>query len=446
MYQDELQPPQALDAERAVLGCILKSGSMDKVISILPDSIAFYAPKHRKVYNAMRRLFDKSEPIDIPMVAGELMGELADIGGRVYLVELVEPIASTANAPVYAKAVIDKYTRRQVISSCGAIIKSAYETELGTPALIDDWQRAASRIGGIGISGGFERLSATSDDIRQLIDDFQTGNYDNYCVKTGFPNLDRAMLGIPYGELCTIAGRTGSGKTQLALQIAKNRAATGRSVAILSLEMAKKSLGLRLLCSEALIDSGRVRRKGMLSDSELKRLNDAQYRLDKMGIYVDPNAATTPQQLIANARRLKKKDPSLDLVIVDYLQLMTGSEKNLTREREVGMMSRNMKLLAMSVPNLAVIQLSQLNREADKENANGEFPRPRLRMLRESGSIEQDSGLVIFIHRTGRGTDTDPERHWVIIGKDREGNPGIDVEFAFPYGQWAEIDNIHKEA
>ncbi len=439
MSQDnQIQAPQALDAERAVLGSILKvEGVIDKVLPVLTNPLDFYAPKHRVIYRAMRAVYDRSDPVDDKMVGAELGEEaLLKLGGRVFLYELTEDVASVANVVQYAEIVADRARRRQVISFCHETITSAYSTELETPDLIDHWQQSAFDIGRNSNNGGFQLISRYNAAFLERVGDYQSGDYWKHCLRTGFSGLDYMILGIPYGAVCTIAARPSYGKSQLALQIGQRVAKAGTSVALLSLEMPRMSLSERLHCVEAGIDSMRMKREGMLTDDETDRLTRATHRTSRYKMYVDTNPKVTPQRLLANVRALKAKDPSLGLVIVDYLQLMEAAVGNRNREREVAAISRSLKTLAMAIEGIVVIQLSQLNREATRTDDP-----PSLSHLRESGSIEQDSDIVLFCHHT-----FDPNRHFVIIGKNREGEFGGKVEMNFKHGQWHEMKPEQKEA
>jgi len=434
--QDKLQPPQAIEAERAVLGSILKNPDvLEGIIPYLAENMCFYAPKHRIIYEAMLDLHRKSEPTDLISIISYLqkLGDLIEVGGRVYLAELIESVASTANVLRYAKIVEDRYRLRRLISICTETISSAYAMELSTSKIIDDWQQAAFDIGRNEHSGGFELISKYNVPFLERVGDYQSGEYWKHCLRTGFGGLDRKILGIPYGAVCTIAARPSFGKSQLALQIGQRVAMSGKSVALLSLEMPKMSLSERLHCVEANVDSMKMKRKGRLSDDEYDKLTRATHRTSQYRLYVDTNPSVTPQRLLANVRALKAKDPLLGLVIVDYLQLMEAAVGNKSREREVASISRSLKTLAMAIPEIVVIQLSQLNREATRSDNP-----PQLSHLRESGSIEQDSDIVIFCHHTfGQ-----PNHHYLIIAKNREGEFGGKIEMNFNYGQWHEIAEV----
>ncbi|MEO0081685.1 MAG: replicative DNA helicase [candidate division WOR-3 bacterium] len=420
--------PQALDAEAAVLGALLLDpNTTARVIEILgPSPEHFYLQAHRKVYEAVVRLFDANTPADIVTVTAELkrMHELDNIGGPPFLSSLMEPVLTTAHCEEYARLVLEKSIQRQLIQTATDIVQTAYDEGQRPEELLDKAEQRIFNIRQTGTRAGFaelrkllgpevERLERAALE-KQLV----TG------VKTGFQDLDKMTSGLQPGELIIIAGRPSMGKTALALNIAVNASLESKiAVAIFSLEMSTEVLVQRLICSEAEISMQNLRR-GMLSGKDRTRLAAATGPLSQAEIYIDDTPALTALEIRARARR-KAAEKHLGLVIIDYLQLMEAGgprtrERN--RQQEITEISRALKAMAKEL-DTPVIALSQLSRLPEHRTDK----RPQLADLRESGSIEQDADLVLLLFREEFYRPEDESvrgKAEVIIAKQRNGPLG----------------------
>jgi len=422
-------PPQNLDAEESVLGAILLDNTaIDRVTGVLqPDD--FYRENHRKIYRAMQALADRSEPADLVTLGEQLRsrGELADVGGAAYLAELAERVPTAANVAHYARMVRDKAVLRNLIGTATSIAERGYGGQ-DVKELLDRAEQEIFALSEREVRPAFVRLdgllNSTFDTIERLFEQKQsvTG------VPTGFVDFDRLTAGLQPSDLIIVAGRPSMGKTALCMNIAENAALkSDAGVAIFSLEMSKEQLAMRMLCSQAHVDLKRVR-TGHLNDNEFSELAKAAASLSEAKIYIDDTPALTVLELRAKARRLSR-DPAanLKLVIVDYLQLMRSSEGKDSREQEISEISRSLKALAKEL-HVPVIALSQLNRQVENRTP----PVPRLSDLRESGAIEQDADVIMFIYRE-EVYDEDTTRKGIaeiIIAKQRNGPLGnIDLAF-----------------
>jgi len=425
---DLLQPPQSIDAEQAVLGAILKDPETWDTVAAVLKSDDFYVPKHGTIYAACLNLLSRQEPLDITTVANALLstGDLGKVGGRVYMVELVEGVASTANAKSYARIVHEKAVARRLIEECNEIVRSAYEQSQPVSELLDHWQQRAFEFSGGKSTTGFSPLSDDNDAWLARVESLQSGAAQKDRIKTGFSELDLRVHGLCPGELVVIAGDTGQGKTQLALQIARDVAySQGHHVGVLSLEMGKQELNARVQCAEAWIDNDSVETAGKLKADEFDRLVQAAQRTKDNHIWVDDSTLTSTLDLLANARRLKQQH-DLRLLIVDYIQLMDSHASEETRERVVSGIARWMKVIAKEL-RIVVVALSQIT-------APGESKEPGITSLRESRAIGHHSDIVLMIHHDAGG------RSWVILRKNRRGPSNKRIEMTFQRGQWAQIE------
>ncbi len=430
------EPPHSLEAERAVIGAILKNDeAMNRVIEILRDPQDFYVPKHQLIYQAVLDLYDKTEPCDVSTlsIAMQKRGILDKIGGRTYLVELVEEVASTGNVASYAHAVMETGVIRRLISTSNEIVESCYASELPVEQLLDDAESNIFQLSESRLRQGFTPIKDLIDGQMQQIEDMQSDEGAMVGMATGFVDLDSKTLGLHGGDLVIVAGRPSMGKTSLAMNIAENMATdekNPRTVGIFSLEMSKESLVLRMLCGRARLNQHKVR-SGKLNDNEWRRLPMAGGALTKTNILVDDSPSMSPLELRAKARRLKAQQHGLDLIIVDYIQLMHSSVRTENRQQEISQITRNLKAVAKEL-NVPVMALSQLSRAVEQR---GGEKRPQLADLRESGAIEQDADLVLMLYREefylSHLDRNDPKfleaqgRSEVIIAKQRNGPTGV---------------------
>ena len=388
-------PPQNIEAEESLISAILiDNNTLLDVIEILaPED--FYRTAHQKIYAAITDLFDKAEPIDLVTLANKLKekGQLEEIGSASYLARLVDTVPLAVNAQHYAKIVHDKASLRRLIEKANAIVKRCFEERGNTDAVIDFAESAIFEISEKKSQQAFYPLSKIILGNIETLEEKQGNRSLVTGVPTGFGRLDNLTSGFQNSDLIILAARPSMGKTALALNIARNAAVdTNIPVAVFSLEMSKEQLSLRMLCSEARIDSSRLR-SGFFSMEDWHRLTDAAGILSESPIYIDDSASLTAMEIRAKARRLKM-DKNIGLIIIDYLQLMQGRASAERRDIEISEISRSLKALAKEL-ELPVLALSQLNRMLEQRTDK----RPRLSDLRESGALEQDADVVAFIYR-----------------------------------------------
>jgi len=445
-------PPHSIEAEQAVLGGVfLKPESLYILVDILGED-DFYLPAHRLVFSVFRELFARSAPVDLISVAEHLKNaaRLEEAGGAVYLAELARSVASAANAEYYAELVRDKAMSRHLISSCADIIAASFEPGQDVRTLLNEAEEnifaISERGSGRTHKDATELIKLTFDDLqaRALKGDILTG------VPTGYTKLDSMTAGLQPSDLIIIAARPGMGKTAFALNIAM-RAAIRADVGVLiySLEMSMKQLMMRMLCSWAKVDVSRLRSARKLTDEDWEHLYKAGDVFSAAPLFIDDSFSLDTLEMRARTRRLKAdKDKNIGLVIVDYLQLMQSSRRSGSRdsrELEIADIARNLKAMAKEL-NVPVIALSQLNRDVEKRT--GDKRRPMLSDLRESGAIEQDADVIMFIHREAAYLKEDErppvDRAEIIIGKHRNGPVGkVDLMYASAYTAFEDESNIY---
>ncbi|MGH9450245.1 MAG: replicative DNA helicase [Terriglobia bacterium] len=426
--------PHNLDAERALLGSILLDNTVLNVALEVVKSADFYSEAHRMTFQKMVDLSEKSRAAELVTLSEELAREglLEKAGGAAYLASLTDgvPLGSTANISEYARIIRDKSLVRSLINASNNIIAHCFDSAEDPETLIDLAQSQIFEIAGKDVQSGFFRVAdivKASFGTLDVLFDRQQGVTG---IATGFEVLDSMTSGLQPGELTIIAARPSVGKTALALNIAAHAATAQRKAsAIFSLEMSKESLLIRLLCSEGRIDSHKLR-TGFASHDDWGKMTKALGRLNDAPLFIDDTPALSIMQIRAKARRLKA-ERGLDLVIVDYLQLVTGHGRFESRNQEVSYISRGLKAIAkeLSVP---VVALSQLSRAPEA----GKGRDPQLSDLRDSGSIEQDADMVIFIHRSAPdpGMDDPGVVTELNIGKQRNGPTGLfKLVFIKPY-------------
>ncbi|MFH1372320.1 MAG: replicative DNA helicase [bacterium] len=389
--------PQSIDVERDVIGSILKDAeALHQTIEVLDDEAAFYHPKHRLIYGAILKLYQRSEPCDITTVTNALLdsGNLEQAGGRVHLVELVENVASTANTPRHAEIVKEKYLLRRLIQTSNEIVRSCYSTDETVESLLDHAEQHIFSISEQRLHKGFTSIKELIPSTFEEIEDLQSEDSSLLGVKTGFEKLDEMTNGLHKGDFVIIAGRPSMGKSALAVNIAEHVGVIGKKVVgIFSLEMSMEQLALRMLCGRARISQQRLRAR-KLRDEEWQKLTIAGGPLSEAPIFIDDSAILTSLEIRAKARRLKAQH-GLDLIIVDYIQMVSASGRYENRQQEMAGISRNLKALAKEL-EIPVIGCSQLSRQVEQR---GGEKRPQLSDLRESGAIEQDADVVMFIYR-----------------------------------------------
>ena len=440
-------PPQAVDVEQAVLGAMLiEREAIPKAIEILPAD-AFYDPRHEKIYAAMGVLFERGNPVDLITLSEELKrrGDL-DAVGSYYLTELTAGVASAANVEYHARIIAEKSLLRKLISTMTGVVGEAYDPTTDAFDLLDDAERQIFQISESQLRKGVVAMKDVMMGTVAHLESIhgQTGGITG--VPSGLNALDAMTGGWQPSDMVVIAARPSMGKTALSLAVTRNAALHPEKpagVAYFSLEMSAQQLAQRLLTSEARVDAQRAR-TGRLHDDDWPKLAKAAGRLSAAPIFIDDTPGLGILELRAKCRRLKAEH-DIGLVIVDYLQLMHGSGggKNANREQEIAQISRSMKGLAKEL-NVPVLALSQLSRAVE---TRGGDKRPQLSDLRESGSIEQDADVVMFIYRAERyGITVDESGNSteglgeLIIGKQRNGPIG-NVKVAF-VNQYARFENL----
>jgi len=420
--------PRNLDAERSVLGAIiLDEQCLDSVLDVLsPED--FYQEGHRVVFETMCRMVDRARPIDLVTLNEELerAGDLERAGGVPYVAQLADGMPRTVNIEHYARIVRERATLRALIRSSEQIIESCLESEDEPAEILDRAENAIFEISEGRQRSGFQELSGlVQEGLKKLEKDQQQGSgYGG--LATGLERLDELTNGLQPGELIILAARPSMGKTAMALNMAQHVALKlEKNVAVFSLEMAAAQLAQRLLCSRARVDSQKVRRK-MLAAEEWSKLAEAAGRLSGAGIFIDDTPGVNALEIRTKCRRLLM-DKGLDLVIIDYLQLMQGVGRYENRNLEVSAISRSLKGLAKEL-DVPLIALSQLSRAPEARSNR----RPQLSDLRESGSLEQDADVVAFIYREEQHNPTEENEGQaeLILAKQRNG-PTDTVELVF---------------
>jgi replicative DNA helicase len=442
-------PPQALEIERAVLGALmLEKDALSKVIDALKPEI-FYKPAHQEIFKAILSLFQDSEPIDILTVTQQLrrmaVGALEACGGPAYISDLTSQVASAANIEYHAHIIKQAFIQRELIQLCSKVEKEAYEDTKDVFDLLDETEQKLYQLSSDNLrkeSQSIEQIAyATIKQLEalRLKGDGVTG------ITSGFKRLDELTAGWQKSDLVIIAARPAMGKTAFVLSVARNASVIDKKpVALFSLEMSATQLVQRLLCSEAELDAQRVR-TGRLEDFEWQQLNSRIGNLSKAPLYIDDTPGLSIYDLRAKCRRLKA-ERGIEMVIIDYLQLMEGEKtRSGNREQEISGISRALKKLAKEL-NIPVIALSQLSRAV--ETRSGQQHRPMLSDLRESGAIEQDADMVIFLYRPeyyGLETTEDGQSTAglceVIIGKQRNGpTDTAKLQFISRFGKFTDFE------
>jgi len=437
-------PPQNLDAEQAVLGSLMVDRELMPVVSEILQRSDFYAPHHATLYEVLANLYERGEPIDKVSVAEELRRRklLDDIGGGEFLSQLLNSVPTTASAEYYAKLVADKAVLRALITAGARITGMGFEPSEEVEETLDRCEQMIFEIGRRH-TGGFtlvkELLKPTFEQIDKLY--HQQGNVTG--VPSGFKRLDQITTGFQPGELIIIAARPSMGKTALCLNIAMHAAKeAGKTVAVFSLEMSNEQIVQRLLSGEAKIDAHRLR-SGNIRDEEWKAITAAMGTLAEVPIYIDDSAALRVSEVRSRARRLRSKS-GLDMIAIDYLQLLNPSNPKANRVEVVDEFCRGLKTLAKEL-KIPVLALAQLNRSPESRNDK----RPMLSDLRESGGIEQEADVVAFIYRDEYYNPPTPENEnlaEINIAKQRNGPTGtLMLRFDKKFTTFSDVDLEHSE-
>ncbi len=440
----DVKPPAATDIEASVLGAMMiEQEAVPKAIELLSTD-SFYLKEHKLIFDAMVSLFESGEPIDTVTLYEELKkrNQAEETGGAVYLSRLSQNISSAANIEYHAKIILEKEILRGLITSSHEIARAAYEGTEDAFDILDQAERKIFEITETHLKKTFTSMDRAVRDALEYIEAIHSNTKQKFSVPTGFYELDEMLGGFQKSDLVIIAARPSMGKTALALTLARNAAVDHKvPVGIFSLEMATMQLIIRMLCAEGRLNAHLVR-TGRLPSEEGIKLSKNAHRLIESPLYIDDTPAQTVLEIRAKARRLKA-EKDIGMIVIDYLQLMQGPSNSESREREISHISRSLKSLAKEL-NIPVIALAQLNRAVETRTDK----RPQLSDLRESGSIEQDADVVLFLNRpeyygiknfADDSTSTEGVCE-VIIGKQRNGPTG-DIRLAF-IKEYARFENL----
>jgi replicative DNA helicase len=418
--RSERVPPHNLEAEESVLGSMMLSGeAIAAVVEILKPS-DFYRPAHQRIYDAVLGVYARGEPVDAITCVEELKRRqtLEDVGGALYVYNLVESVPAPASASYYAKIVADSALLRRLIKAASEIMTAAYANP-------EDPRKAADQAEGLIYSVARADEQDQVVPLRDLVDEsmaalehIQQRESRFAGIPTGFDDLDEMLSGLQKGNLIVIAARPGVGKSSFVTNVARNVAIKGHPVAMFSLEMSRFEIGMRLLCGEAKVPWDKVR-SGRVATEDWTRIVEAAEDLHEAPLYIVDSGNVTIVDIRAKARRMRSSRSGLGLIIVDYLQLMSGHIRTESRQQEIAEISRSLKLLAKEL-EIPVIAVSQLNRNPETRADK----RPQLSDLRESGAIEQDSDIVMFIHREDGDDPASKGKADLLVAKHRNGPTG----------------------
>jgi len=420
--------PHSREAEEAVIGSVLINPDSYYDVAQFLRADDFYIHRHRWIWEAFTRLHERRTPIDFLTVTEELeqLGQMTEVGGPAYITALISNVPSSLHAEAYGRIVEQASVRRKMLEAANQIAKLAYQEDITVDSVMDEAEKAVFGVSERRVTRDLQPIQQVLSEYYDRIDQLSQRGEDFFGVPTGFTDLDRLLGGLQASDFIIIAGRPGTGKTAFMLSAAKNAAQIHKKhVAIFSLEMSNEQLVQRLISQETGIDSHRLR-TGKLNEDEWPIFTHSIEVLSDTRIFLDDTPSLTPLQLRAKCRRLHL-EYELDLILVDYLQLMTSGSRSENRVQEVSYISRNMKVLAreLNVPVLAAAQLSRaVEQRTDKE--------PQLSDLRESGSLEQDADIVMFIHRPEMYEKDTLKQHLaqIKIAKHRNGPVGM-VELVF---------------
>jgi replicative DNA helicase len=430
-------PPHSIDAEVSVLGAVLLSSDAANVALETLHSEDFYKPSHQQIFEIVRQLFDSNEPIDAVTVSEGLRrdGSLDRMGGIDFLTNLIDSVPSTSNVEYYASIVEEHALRRRLMKVGGDIGVIASNMTEPIAEVVDKAEQSVFAVAERRVGDGLQPIDDLLGPAIEKAEELQRSGSTVTGISTGFRDLDKMLAGLHPTNLIIIAARPGMGKSALALNMSQNVALNGNSVAIFSLEMSREEIVTRMLCAKGRIDSQKLR-TGNLNEGDFTKLSNAAGALYKQNIFVDDSPGLTVTEIRAKCRRLRRK-PGLDLVVVDYLQLMNGSGQE-NRQQEIAMISRSLKSLAREL-HVPIIALSQLNRAVEAR----EDKRPRLGDLRESGAVEQDADVVMFIYRDEYYYPEKVESKGiaeVVISKHRQGGVGkVDMTFLPEFTLFADM-------
>ena len=419
--------PSSLEAEQAVLSAMfLSKNALNKAFEIV-DETTFYYDNNRKIFNALKRLYENNNPIDMTTITNELrnLNQLEEIGGVIYLTEVLNTESTAANIDYYLKIIIDDALLRRLIEVSNEVNQLGYDTSQNVSEILDEAERKILSIVKDKRSTEFQNIKEVVYHVQENLQKLTESKGDITGIPTGWTDFDKITSGLHENQLIIIGARPAMGKTAFALNLATNVAvSTGKTVAIFNLEMSSDQLANRMLSSLGQIEGYKFL-NGRLNNNDYVKFNEALSQLENTNIYIDDTPGITIGEIRSKCRRLKTTTKGLDLIIIDYLQLVSGGKNyGVNRQQEVSDISRSLKMLAMEL-NIPVIALCQLSRSVEAR----EDKRPLMSDLRESGSIEQDADIVAFLYREdyynkAAKTDNNTSISELIIGKHRNGTTG----------------------
>lgn len=437
-------PPQNIDSEKALLGSIMLKPDVILEIIDTVTSKSFYVRKHGLIFEAMLKLFSKKEPIDLLSLSSKLKESktLEQIGGNAYLTELVNVVPSASNFKHYAGIIRHKHILRDLINAADHISRLGYNENEELESILDQAEKKVFEVTELGVQQSFVNIKDTLEEAWERLDKLHKSGDGLRGTPTGFKELDEKLSGFQKSDLIILAARPSIGKTSLALDIARNAALLHSvPVCLFSLEMSSQQLVDRMLAAESKVDSWKVRTGRIGSDGEFEQIRDSLARLAKAPIFIDDQASNTIMKMRAVARRIKSEH-GLGLIIVDYLQLMDSARRYDSMVHQVTDISRSLKALAREL-DVPVLALSQLSRAVEQRR-----DRPRLSDLRDSGSIEQDADVVMFIHRDDKFNENSdrPNIAEILIEKHRNGPTGkIELYFDDQKTTFLSLDKSNRD-
>ena len=428
--------PRNVDAERPVLGSLLLDQSSISDVSQLLEAEDFWLPRHRIVFGAILEAFERGGHVDVLTVEEVLSrrGELVEVGGREELIGFLNGVVSAAGVGYHAEIVREKSIQRRLLEICEEIAEQAYRNSADPRELLDMAEERIFRIARMSAQQDIKSIEAVLQKTFERIDFFRSQRGELTGLPSGYTELDELTGGLQKGELVIVAARPSMGKTTLALNLAERVAQKGHGVLIFSLEMSAQQVISNMLCGRAQIN-GQAMRRGRITDGEYDRLQQEAARLYDSPIHVDDGSGLSPATLRAKCRRHRQNQP-LALVVVDYLQLMSGGHRVESRQQEIAQISRSLKGLAREL-EIPVVALSQLNRDVEGR----EDHRPRMSDMRESGAIEQDADVIMLLHREEyyKRTEENAGLAELIVAKQRNGPTG-DVKLRF-FAEYMRFEN-----
>jgi len=440
-----LSIPYDTEAEQALLGAVIEDNdALSEIASILTPT-AFYKPSHQHIFRAMLELVDMQQPIDEVILGDQLrtLNQLDEAGGYAYLAELVECVPSAGNIKYYAKIIQEHALLRDLISTTSDIGRKSRDPEQNISDLLSEAENKITEISTRSTERKYDHIKDILASSFKRLEKISESTDEVTGIPTGFVDLDRFTSGLQDSDLIIVAARPSMGKTAFALNIASyvaTRAEDKGAILVFSMEMSKEQLAIRMLTSESKVDSKKLR-SGNLEQEDWDKLAMATEKLSVVPVFINDSTNLSPYELTTIAKQLDKEtENGVSLVIVDYLQLMKGNRPNMPREQEIAEISRSLKGVAKDL-NIPVVALSQLNRALE----NRSDKHPQLSDLRESGSIEQDADIILFIYRDEIYNDDSPDKGIaeIIISKHRNGPTGV-IRLAF-IGKYTKFANLSRQ-